>query len=307
DVAYNYLPYVDAGVFIVSADPPLSESEHQFLKDIRGYVDKLFFALNKIDQVSDEDRQESLEFTAQILEKVLGVGCVKIFPLSARWALEAKQGGNGAQLERSLLPDFERRLQEFLIHEKGRVFLKSVVNNLLKLISDETVSFQLEQEAVKLPLQELTAKIDRFEQEMKTVSKDREHNGYLLSGHLKTITSGLDEAIGAFKRDSLPVLHQELDNEYGRLVRRGAGNLRSELEEFMFEMVRDRFTGWRQHLTETISAQLEEAHRWFATGTNETIERIHALTSDIFELKLKPFTSVEMLSTAPHNKMSEYR
>ncbi|HBD09218.1 MAG TPA: hypothetical protein DCZ69_13250, partial [Syntrophobacteraceae bacterium] len=296
DVAYNYLPYVDAGVFIVSADPPLSESEHQFLKDIRGYVDKLFFALNKIDQVSDEDRQESLEFTAQILEKVLGVGCVKIFPLSARWALEAKQGGNGAQLERSLLPDFERRLQEFLIHEKGRVFLKSVVNNLLKLISDETVSFQLEQEAVKLPLQELTAKIDRFEQEMKTVSKDREHNGYLLSGHLKTITSGLDEAIGAFKRDSLPVLHQELDNEYGRLVRRGAGNLRSELEEFMFEMIRDRFTGWRQHLTETISAQLEEAHGWFATRTNETIERIHALTSDIFELKLKPFTSVEMLS-----------
>jgi hypothetical protein len=42
DVAYSYLPYVDAGIFIISADPPLSESEHQFLKDIRGYVDKLF-------------------------------------------------------------------------------------------------------------------------------------------------------------------------------------------------------------------------------------------------------------------------
>jgi len=43
DVAYRYLPQVDAGVFVISADPPLSESEHQFLKDIRDYVDKIFF------------------------------------------------------------------------------------------------------------------------------------------------------------------------------------------------------------------------------------------------------------------------
>jgi GTP-binding protein EngB required for normal cell division len=296
DVAYNYLPCVDAGVFIVSADPPLSESEHQFLKDIRGYVDKLFFALNKIDQVSDEDRRESLEFTARILENDLGAGRVKIYPLSARWALEAKQGGNDALLERSLLPDFEQRLQEFLLHEKGKVFLQSILNSLLKLISDETISFQLEQEAVKLPLQELTAKIARFEEEMKTIAKDREHNRYLLSGHLKKITSQLDEEITVFQKEGLPVLHKELEEAYLRRVQSGGGNLRSELEDFVFARIQERFTGWRQQLTENISLQLEEAHGWFAARTNETIERILALTSDIFELKLKPFTSVETLS-----------
>jgi GTP-binding protein EngB required for normal cell division len=296
DVAYNYLPYVDAGIFVLSADPPLSESEHQFLKDIRGYVDKLFFALNKIDQVSDEDRRESLEFTARILEKELGAGRVKIYPLSARWALEAKKGGNGSQLDRSLLPDFEQRLQEFLIHEKGKVFLKSVLNSLQKLISDETISFQLEQEAIKLPVQELTARIARFEEEMKTIAKDREHNSYLLTGHLKKITSQLDEEIAAFKKEYLPVLHKELDEQYTLKVQRGGGNLRSELEEFLFERLRDLFTTWRQQLTDKISSQLEEAHGWFAIRTNETIERILVLTSDIFELKLKPFTSVETLS-----------
>ncbi|MGV8075143.1 MAG: dynamin family protein [Syntrophobacteraceae bacterium] len=296
DVAYDYLPYVDAGIFIISADPPLSESEHQFLKDIRGYVDKLFFALNKIDQVSDEDRQESLEFTARILEKNLGAGKVKIYPISARLALEAKKGANGAQLDQSLLPDFEQRLQEFLLHEKGKVFLKSVLNSLQKLISDETISFQLEQEAIKLPLQELTAKIARFEEEIKSIAKDREHNSYLLNGHLKKIVSQLDNEIAAFKKESLPVLHKELEAEYLRELQKGGGNLRTELEEFVFERIQSLFTAWRQQLTEKISSQLEEAHGWFAAGTNETIERILLLTSDIFELKLKPFTSVEALS-----------
>jgi len=295
DVAYAYLPYVDAGIFIVSADPPLSESEHQFLKDIRTHVDKLFFALNKIDQVSLQDRQESLEFTARMLEEALGTAAVKIYPLSARWALEGRKTGDDEKLKASLLPDFERRLQDFLIHEKGKVFLTSVINNLLKLITDETISFQLEQEAIKLPLQELTAKIGRFEEEMKNIGKDREHNQYLLKGHLGKIISQLDEEISVFKKEELPVLHKELEEEYLRRVERGGGHLRGDLEQFVFDSIQKTFIAWRQQLTEKISARLEEAHREFAVKTNETIERILVLTGDIFELKLKPFTSVETL------------
>ena len=175
------------GIFVVSVDPPLSKSEHQFLKDVREFVDKVFFVLNKIDQVSDSDREESLEFTARVIEEEVGPRKVRIYPLSARWALEGKRAGDDLLLGRGLLPEFERQLLDFLAREKGRVFLQSVVNNLLKLISDETISFQLEQEAIKLPLQELTNRIERFEQEMKDIEKDRENTQFLLKGHLGKI------------------------------------------------------------------------------------------------------------------------
>jgi GTP-binding protein EngB required for normal cell division len=295
DVAYAYLPYVDAGVFIVSADPPLSGSEHQFLKDVRGYVNKLFFLLNKIDQVSEEEQQESLEFTRQILEDDLGAGLVRIQPLSARMALEAKKNGDEAKLKRSLLPDFERELQEFLIHEKGKVFLTAIINNLLKLISDQTISFQLEQEALKLPVQELSERIARFEQEIKIIQKHREDNQYLLKGHLNKIISRLEEEIRVFKQEEPPVLHEALEAEYSQRIQRGGGNLRDELEQFVFARIQETFNAWRQQLTEQISGLLEDAHHEFALKTNETIDRILALTSDIFELKLKPFTAVETL------------
>ena len=223
EAAYAYLPYVDAGIFVVSVDPPLSKSEHQFLKDVREFVDKVFFVLNKVDQVSDSDQKESLEFTVRVIEEEVGQGKVRIYPLSARWALEGKKAGDDLLLERSLLPEFERQLLDFLAREKGRVFLQSVVNNLLKLISDETISFQLEQEAIKLPLQELKTKIERFEQEMKGIEKDRENNQFLLKGHLSKILSGLDEEISGFKREKSPALQRELEEEYLRLVNRGSG------------------------------------------------------------------------------------
>ncbi len=296
DVAYGYLPFVDAGIFIISADPPLSKSEHQFLKDVRGYVDKLFFVLNKIDQVSDEDRIESSAFTTCILEDDLGKGKVKMYPLSARWALEGKQGKDDALVSRSLLPDFEQQLQEFLLHEKGKVLLQSTINNLLKLIADETISFQLEQEAIKLPLEELTGKIDRFEKEMKAIGKDRENSQYLLKGNLNKIISQLDEEINAFKKERLPVLHRELEEEYLRRIERGGGSLREGLEQFVFDKIRETFTAWRQQLTERISSRLGSAHQEFAVKINNTIERIFILTGDIFDLRLKPFTSVDALT-----------
>ena len=296
EAAYAYLPYVDAGIFVISADPPLSRSEHQFVKDVREFVDKVFFVLNKIDQVSDSDQRESLEFTTRVIEEEIGTGKVRIYPLSARWALEGKRTGDDVLLQRSLLPEFETQLLDFLAREKGRVFLKSVVNNLLKLISDETISFKLEQEAIKLPLQELTTKIDRFELEMKTIEKDRENNQFLLKGHLGKIISGLDEAISGFKREKSPALPKKLEEKYLELVNRGAGSLRGQLEEFMFDNIRGTFNPWRQQLAEKISSRLEEAHGEFAGKINEIIERILILTSDIFDLKLKPFTSIEGLS-----------
>ncbi len=296
DVAYAYLPYVDAAIFVTSADPPLSNSEHQFLTDIRSFADKLFFILNKIDQVSEADREEALEFTTRIIEENVGKGRVKMHPLSARMALDGKRQGDNGLLQASLLPDFERRLQDFLIHEKGKVFLRAVVNNLLKLVSDETISFQLEQEAIKLPLAELTRKIAQFEEEMKTISKDREENEYLLKGHLGKIISQLDEELSRFKKERLPVLQEGLEKEYLRRTEQGRGNLREELEQFVFSSIQETFTAWRQEVTGKISTRLEEAHLEFATKTNQTIERILALTSDLFELKLKPFTSVETLS-----------
>ncbi|MDR3556524.1 MAG: dynamin family protein, partial [Syntrophobacteraceae bacterium] len=166
EAAYAYLPNVDAGIFVVSVDPPLSESEREFLKDVREFADKVFFVLNKIDQVDEYDQRESLQFTTRVIEEEVGAGKVRIYPLSARRALDAKLSGDKALLASSLLPEFERQLLDFLTSEKGGVFLKSVVNNLLKLISDETLSFKLEQEAIKLPFDALKTKIGRFEREM---------------------------------------------------------------------------------------------------------------------------------------------
>ena len=119
EVAYNYLPQVDAAVFVITVDPPLSAAEEDFLKDIREYAHKLFFVLNKIDYVAEAERQEALDFTAEVLRGNLAGQRLMIFPLSAKLGLEGKANGGSAMLTASLLPQFEDYLRRFLYQEKG--------------------------------------------------------------------------------------------------------------------------------------------------------------------------------------------
>ncbi|TGC07422.1 hypothetical protein CUN85_11510 [Methanolobus halotolerans] len=63
EVTMGFLPQSDAALFLVSVDPPITEVELAFLKDIKSRVSKLFFALNKVDYLTKTELVEALTFT----------------------------------------------------------------------------------------------------------------------------------------------------------------------------------------------------------------------------------------------------
>ncbi len=292
EVAYNYLPQVDAAVFVVTVDPPLSQAEHEFLHDIRDYVHKLFFVLNKIDYVEEAERQEALEFTAQVLQAELAADQVKIFPMSAKMALDGKTNGHPELLEESLLPHFEEHLRQFFYREKGRVFLISCVSNALKAITDSTLALKVERQASALPLKELEEKISRFDLELAGLEKEREMSLFLLDGRLKGVISQVDADLEAFRRQTTERLRREVEQTFQQKSR-GAGDLRKEMEDFLFAALRDVFTTWRRQEIEKLSKVLSGTHQDFAGRINSILERLTQLTARIFDFSLRGFAVEE--------------
>ncbi|MBA2849604.1 hypothetical protein G4V39_08420 [Thermosulfuriphilus ammonigenes] len=298
DVAYAYLPYVDAGIFIVTADPPLSESEHQFLKDVRDHVDKLFFVLNKIDLVDEVDLAEALAFTEEILRLDLGRE-VRIYPLSAKLALEGKIKADPAKLGKSRFVSFERDLRAFLHQEKGKAFLKAVISSLLRHVADETMAYKLEQEAAKLSLDQLQKKIAQFEEKAQLVEKDRSQMEFILEGEIKKLTEMLDEDLRLLKETQLPELLRRLEMAFSEKVSRGLSSreLEREMEEFVFGEIQRVFSLFRNRESEKMAEALESIYLDLAGRTNQIIETIVRLASDLFKIELKPFTTVEKLTS----------
>lgn len=292
DVAYNYLPQVDAAIFVVTVDPPLSQAEQEFLQDIREYVHKVFFVLNKIDYVAEAERREALEFTTQVLRTNLGTEKVTIFPLSAKLALDSKANGHPELLEESLLPRFEEHLRQFLYREKGRVLLLSCLHGALKALTDSTLALKVERQASSLPLKDLEDKILQFNLELQGLEKEREMSLLLLDGRLKGVLSELDGDLEAFRRDTTARLHREVEEVFQQKTRT-AVDLRGEMESFLFGALRDLFTNWRRQEIEKFSRKLADTHQEFAGRINAILERLTQLTARIFDFSLRGFVAEE--------------
>ena len=86
--AADVLESMDAAVFVLTADPPVSASERDLLTRVAGLSVTMFVVLNKADYLDTADLDEAVEFTAAVTRNATGRSA-RIYPLSARAALAA--------------------------------------------------------------------------------------------------------------------------------------------------------------------------------------------------------------------------
>jgi Dynamin family len=77
---------MDAAVFVLTADPPVSASERELMARVAELSVTMFVVLNKADYLDGGELAEALEFTAQVAAGAAGRP-VRLYPLSARAAL----------------------------------------------------------------------------------------------------------------------------------------------------------------------------------------------------------------------------
>jgi len=107
----DFIPRADLVVFVTSADHPFTESERQFLALIRDWGKKVVVAVNKIDVVERPAEREQVEaFVRDHAAELLGEA-PRVFPVSARDALRAREAGEAPDADWSA---FEGWLFEYL-------------------------------------------------------------------------------------------------------------------------------------------------------------------------------------------------
>jgi small GTP-binding protein len=87
-VADRVLPTMDAAIFVLTADPPVSASERDLLGRVHGLSVTTFVVLNKADYTDAAGLAEAAEFTEQVALETIGRP-VRVYPVSARAALTA--------------------------------------------------------------------------------------------------------------------------------------------------------------------------------------------------------------------------
>jgi small GTP-binding protein len=95
ELTRDFVPRSDLVLFVTSADRPFTESERQFLEQIRAWGKKIVLIINKVDILADAgEREQVMDFVADNAVALLDHR-PEIFAVSARQALSARATAGG--------------------------------------------------------------------------------------------------------------------------------------------------------------------------------------------------------------------
>ncbi|MCL4321630.1 MAG: dynamin family protein [Deltaproteobacteria bacterium] len=294
---YEYLPSADAAMFIIGVDPPLTQAELQFLRDIKNTVGKTFFIQSKIDTVSETDREESLAFSKKVIEEAAGFSDVIIYPLSGKEALEGKKEGDSQKVKRSGLFNFEQSLEQFLVNEKGKALIQSVAEKANNLIDEEMLLAELEEKSLHLPLEELENNIATFKNFIRDSNQERIDSERLLAGEIRALQKDiLEEDIEKLKQEKTEWLAAQVEEFAAGHKLDGNAKFTELIGKFIDVQIREIFGIWRTDEEKTLRKHLEEIFKRFMDRMNKILGQIILSSAELFGI---PYNQIQMQEMLP--------
>jgi small GTP-binding protein len=238
ELTSDFIPRADLVLFVTSADRPFSESEREFLEQIRQWGKKIVFIVNKIDILAGP--AEQAEVIAYVRDNALALlgDAPQVFPVSARRAVQARTEAAADMWEQSGFDAVEEYLLRTLDQEERiRLKLLNPLNVGLRLSAryKEAAFERLKLLSQDLEaLQSIDAQLALFHQDMLRDFEPRLSKLELLLGEMESrgqrffeetirlsrIRSLLDgEGIKrSFEREVVGDTPQQLEAEVGRLI-----------------------------------------------------------------------------------------
>ncbi|MFZ3212794.1 MAG: dynamin family protein [Terriglobales bacterium] len=300
EVTHSFLAHVDAAIFMVSVDPPLTQAEAEFLRRAKEEVHHFFFVLNKIDLMTETDMQESLSFSRAQIERQAGLAAIELFPMSARMALEAKKAGDEQRLHASGLVGFEDALRRFLMKDKGLVLLESSLSDVLRVAGDLRFAIEVEVKAAAVPLAELQEKQHLLETELEKIEQERNDMNVLLAAEVNRLVGEVESDLNRRVEESIPSVRKQLQEFYTSHAGAGRGELDRLLDDFMTGEVEQVFNAWRVGEDHKMNKVFLAMSSRFAEKTNAIIRNIRGVTSRLFDIGVETFESPEALRAEAH-------
>ena len=287
ETAYAFIPHVDGAIFLVTADPPVSEAELQFLKDLHQEVQRVFFVQNKADQVPAAERRESLEFSRAQLAAAAGEDSIEMYSLSAREALEAKLAGEEQRLRESGLTELEAALADFVRSEKAEVAITSALRTAERLARQQMAAIAVEKAALAMPLEELEQKSVQFEAYLKQMRQARDDNRHLLRAAGERMVNEVIHAdLRSLQEQVRPGLLRELEKAADAAGDVSGRELLGRLNAYMRTAIEQVYAEWITQEERRVTEALREAVERFTGQVNQALHALARVSQELFRANI---------------------
>ncbi len=307
ETTHEVLAECDAALFVTSADPPLTEQEASFLQLVRRHVQHLFVVLNKIDYLSQDERNEAIQFLESVLAEqgrggardekrhdsnpipsknrgasLASLDEVPIFPLSAKRALLLQNNEKEEDPELAGLAAVQAHLVDFLAHHKEQALFDAVRAKVRDLAQDALLQIQIERKSLTLPIEDLERKIESFRRSIQDISLQRQTASDLLAGDERRAERFVDQLVEDLRTKARKHLGAVLDQAIETAKTQSVDS--DQVRAAVADAIPPFFQGALTELSAEISRYVQEVLAAHEDRARHLIETVRSTAADLFDI-----------------------
>lgn len=254
EITYSYIPRSDAVIFLLDAGQILKESERIFIEErlLKQSRDKIFFVVNKLDLLTEPEREEALSYARKHLAAMVDEPVV--FGVSSTMALL----GEG---ERSGLPALVKRLSDFLGDERGRILLDNAINDAQRATASLQRHMVIRSRSLELDEKELDRRISTVEEELRTRGR-----------RVEELESRIADAGDLLKSEVAKDLKIFSEAFRASVVEDIQSSSADDIKKYLAGYIQDCFRRWAESEGEKVTSRLEHLAEETISIVNEDIK-----------------------------------
>jgi GTP-binding protein EngB required for normal cell division len=307
----DFLAQCDAALVLTAVDPPLTETELDFLREVHRHVPRLVFALNKLDQLDPDEREEALAFTRRVLSEETGVNADgSVLGISARQGLRARQTNDGAAWRASGMAALHDVLVQELAAQKLDILARAIARHADEILANAQMDARIALAALQQPADELEERLRTLRACLRDVADGRIALQDRLQGDRKRLSKAVEDEAKELRERARTHLREIESQVRTPGVRRRAarsavedawaeatpiffGAERADLEGRMRKLLATRLSPYRERMAELIATVRRTAAELLE------VPYVPAPTDDPLELTRRPYWVARPWDTDP--------
>lgn len=268
--AYDLLGRVDAALCVMSADQPLAEQEVELYRAAAARAGSMLYVLTKVDQLSADDCEQALRFVSRALREQ---GIADADADADVLAVSALAGRGVRELR--------TRLQDLAAAAREDVVATAVARTARAAAIELARRCELEERALKLPLEELDERARVLEQRLAELEAAHTDANDLMHRRVARLTQErVNVPLLDYARTHEERLQRALDVRAGELSDRSPRALAGELDEWIDATVRTTFAALAAEMQATVAAELIEVAAGHADRIERLVDEVHRAAAE---------------------------
>ncbi len=270
--AHAALESMDAAIFVLTADPPVSASERDLLARVAGLSVTTFAVLNKADRLDEAELAEALDFTHRVLVAAGQHG--KVYPMSARAALNRQDAGFAA---------FEADFTAYLASRRESDLRASAVAHARRIASSLLDEVALTRRAAEMRFGDAAARVARFSDRL----DEAVVHGRDAVAVVNAESAGLLRRLNEAAAEAGPRLGREIAGQLdGELGAASAAEIERQGRERLAALTVTAAEAWRQRQAQAIELGLAQLDTRLTAGLKAELDVLRDSAAELLGVDL---------------------